>query len=71
MGGGGPAQGVGFLAVNSLKGASSSVLRRLCPDIAKRYGRGVLGSPSYFAASCGGAPISIVSQYIEQQKTPD
>ena len=57
--------------VNSLKGASSRVLRRLCPDIAKSYCRGVLWSPSYFAASCGGAPISIVRQYIEQQKTPD
>ena len=57
--------------VNSLKGASSRVLRRLRPDMAKRYWRGVLWSPSYFAASCGGAPISIVRQYIEQQKTPD
>jgi len=57
--------------VNSLKGASSRVLRRLRPDIAKRYWRGVLWSPSYFAASCGGAPISVVRQYIEQQKTPD
>ncbi|MGH8295211.1 MAG: IS200/IS605 family transposase, partial [Steroidobacteraceae bacterium] len=28
-------------------------------------------SPSYFAASCGGAPIAIVRQYIERQKTPD
>ncbi|PYD49406.1 IS200/IS605 family transposase, partial [Komagataeibacter saccharivorans] len=28
-------------------------------------------SPSYFAASCGGAPLSIIRQYIEQQRTPD
>ncbi|MBI6184983.1 IS200/IS605 family transposase, partial [Proteus mirabilis] len=27
-------------------------------------------SPSYFAESCGGAPISIIRQYIEQQETP-
>ncbi|MDF7303807.1 transposase, partial [Proteus mirabilis] len=27
-------------------------------------------SPSYFAGSCGGAPISIIRQYIEQQGTP-
>jgi REP element-mobilizing transposase RayT len=27
-------------------------------------------SPSYFAASCGGAPLSIIKQYIEQQKRP-
>ncbi|EMP2041334.1 TPA: IS200/IS605 family transposase, partial [Proteus mirabilis] len=26
-------------------------------------------SPSYFAGSCGGAPISIIRQYIEQQET--
>ncbi|MCK8853502.1 transposase, partial [Haemophilus influenzae] len=24
-----------------------------------------------FAGSCGGAPISIIRQYIEQQQTPD
>jgi putative transposase len=57
--------------VNSLKGASSRVLRRQRPDIARKYWQGVLWSPSYFAASCGGAPISIIRQYIEQQKTPD
>jgi putative transposase len=32
--------------------------------------KGVLWSPSYFASSCGGPPISIVRQYIEQQRTP-
>ncbi|EPG5047031.1 TPA: IS200/IS605 family transposase, partial [Proteus mirabilis] len=25
---------------------------------------------SYFAGSCGCAPISIIRQYIEQQETP-
>ena len=58
--------------VNSLKGASSRVLRKERPDIAKCfYHNGVLWSPSYFAASCGGAPVSIVQQYTEQQETPD
>lgn len=57
--------------VNSLKGVSSRILRTERPDIRKRYCKGVLWSPSYFAASCGGAPISVVRQYIEQQKTPD
>lgn len=57
--------------VNSLKGSSSRRLRTERPDIAKRYyWRGALWSPSYFAASCGGAPISVVRQYIEQQETP-
>ncbi|EER3573996.1 transposase, partial [Escherichia coli] len=26
--------------------------------------------PGYFASSCGGAPISVIRQYIEQQQTP-
>lgn len=56
--------------VNSLKGVSSRLLRKDRPDIEKRYWKGVLWSPSYFAASCGGAPISIIRQYIEQQQTP-
>ena len=57
--------------VNSLKGASSRVLRKERPDIAKRFDyKGVLWSSSYFASSCGGTPISIIRQYIEQQATP-
>lgn len=56
--------------VNSLKGVSSRMLRKARPDIAGRYWRGMLWSPSYFAASCGGAPISIIRQYIEDQQTP-
>ena len=58
--------------VNSLKGVSSRLVRK------KRYAciqdklwAGALWSPSYFAASCGGAPISIIKQYIEQQDTPE
>ncbi len=57
--------------VNSLKGVSSRLLRKSRPELAGRYWSDVLWSPSYFAASCGGAPISIVRQYIEQQKAPD
>jgi putative transposase len=57
--------------VNSLKGVSSRLLRQQRPDIRKRYWKGVLWSPSYFASSCGGALISIVRRYIEQQKTPN
>ena len=56
--------------VNSLKGVSSRMLRQSHPDILEYYWKGVLWSPSYFASSCGGASISIVRQYIEQQKTP-
>ena len=56
--------------VNSLKGVSSYVLRRRLPRIAKCYWKNVLWSPSYFAASCGGAPLHLIKRYIEQQATP-
>ncbi|MFE2186068.1 transposase [Streptomyces sp. NPDC059455] len=28
-------------------------------------------SGSYFAGSCGGAPLQVVNDYIETQKRPD
>ncbi|MGB7845438.1 MAG: IS200/IS605 family transposase [Candidatus Acidiferrum sp.] len=56
--------------VNSLKGVSSRMLRLERPDLIRRYWKGVLWSPSYFAASCGGEPIGILKAYIEQQRTP-
>ena len=57
--------------VNSLKGVSSRMIRqKQYPSRRKKLWGGVLWSPSYFAGSCGGAPIEIVRQYIEQQKTP-
>ncbi len=60
-----------FSLVNSLKGISNRLLRRDRPDIAVRYYyKGVMWSPGYFASSCGGAPISVIRQYIEQQQTP-
>ncbi|MCX7258525.1 MAG: IS200/IS605 family transposase [Polaromonas sp.] len=58
--------------VNSLKGVSSRLMRKEYGDFhpwLKR--RGVLWSPSYFAASCGGAPIEILRQYIQQQQAID
>jgi putative transposase len=58
--------------VNALKGASSKNLRKHRPQIAKMYGlRNSLWSPSYFAASCGGAPLSMIRQYVENQRTPE
>lgn len=57
--------------VNSLKGVSSLLIRKKNhPDIKKKLWGGALWSPSYFAGSCGGAPIEIIRQYIEQQQTP-
>lgn len=58
--------------VNSLKGVSSRLIRKKnYPVIKKALWKDSLWSPSYFASSCGGAPISIIRQYIEQQQTPD
>jgi len=54
--------------VNSLKGVSSRILRRDRRDLRRRYSKGVLWSPSYFAASCGGAPLAKVRHYIQQQR---
>ena len=57
--------------VNSLKGVSSRMIRQKeYPIIKQKLWGNALWSPSYFAGSCGGAPIDIVRQYIEQQKTP-
>ncbi len=57
--------------VNSLKGVSSRYLRK---EFTGRLNRatmhGHFWSPSYFAASCGGAPLAIIRQYIEQQQRP-
>lgn len=56
--------------VNSLKGVSSRKLKLHHPEVANRYFKSALWSPSYFAASCGGAPLEIIRQYVEQQQTP-
>jgi putative transposase len=56
--------------VNSLKGVSSRMIRKKYPSIRKKLWGNALWSPSYFAGSCGGAPIEIIRQYIEQQQTP-
>jgi putative transposase len=58
--------------VNSLKGVSSRLLRKNhYPSVRGKLWGNSLWSPSYFAGSCGGAPLTIIRQYIEQQQTPD
>ena len=57
--------------VNSLKGVSSRRLRQEFPDLVRHYWRAQrLWSGSYFAGSVGGAPISVLRQYIEQHNHP-
>ena len=57
--------------VNSLKGVSSRRLKQEFPEIlsfwSARKSRGVLWTPSYFAGSVGGVPLSVLKQYIENQ----
>lgn len=57
--------------VNSLKGVSSRRMRQEFPDLRRHYYRAQrLWSGSYFAGSAGGAPVSVLRQYIEQQNRP-
>jgi glycerol kinase len=37
------------------------------PELEQYYWKSGLWSPSYFIASCGGTPLHIVKQYIENQ----
>lgn len=58
--------------VNSLKGVSSRHLRKeFGPQLRRHLWGNRLWSPSYFAGSDGGAPLSVVKDYITNQKAPD
>jgi putative transposase len=58
--------------VNSLKGVSSRLIRKEgYPSIQEALWGDSLWSPSYFAGACGGAPLSVIRQYIEQQSSPE
>jgi len=58
--------------VNSLKGVSSRHLRKeFGPQLRRHLWGNRLWSPSYFAGSAGGAPLSVVKDYITNQKAPD
>jgi putative transposase len=52
--------------VKQLKGYSSRILRKEFPTIKSRLP--TLWTNSYFVATVGGAPLSIIKQYIEEQK---
>ena len=57
--------------VNSPNGVPARRLHAQFTGQVNRYSmHGHFWSPSYFAASCGGAPLSILRQYIEQQNRP-
>jgi putative transposase len=57
--------------VNSLKGVSSRHLRQEYSTHVRKYlWGGHFWSGSYFAGSRGGAPLTVVKQYIKNQKRP-
>src|SRR5437762_13362000 len=54
--------------VNNVKTVSSRLLRQAYrTELARWYRQPVLWSRSYCVLSCGGAPLSVLRQYIEQQ----
>ncbi|MFL9999264.1 transposase, partial [Paraburkholderia sediminicola] len=50
--------------------SSRMIRKRNYPGIRRKLWGGALGAPFCFAGSCGGAPIAVIRQYIEQQRTP-
>ena len=52
--------------VKTLKGTSSRLLRMEYPSLRSRLP--TLWTNSYFVATVGGAPLSMIKQYIENQK---
>jgi putative transposase len=55
--------------VNSLKTATSRLVRKEFADhLGQFYWKPVFYSRSYCLVSCGGAPLEIVRQYLDQQE---
>lgn len=54
--------------VNNLKTVSSRLLRKeFAKHLARVYRKPVLWHRAYFVVTCGGAPLSVIRQYIENQ----
>ena len=58
------------IVANNFKTVTSRLLRKEFPALRAMYREPVLWSRSYFVASVGGAPLSVIKQYIEQQARP-
>ena len=57
--------------INSLKSATSRVLKRLFPEIRKKLWKEQFWSNSYCLITVGGAPLEVVKRYIESQNAPE
>lgn len=63
-----PGASVSNLA-NALKGNSSFIARRDCKEeLRKKLWGAAFWSPSFFAASCGGAPVEVLKLYVQSQQ---
>jgi len=56
--------------VRRLKSASSRLWREERPDLAPHDWQEMRWRPSYFAASCGGAPLTLIKPYVAQPQRP-
>jgi putative transposase len=57
--------------VGKLKGKSSYMLRKeFWPLVKQKLWGSHFWSPSYCAVSCGGAPLDVLKEYVQQQRTP-
>ena len=60
-------QSVDHKAVKRIKGVSSRVLRQEFKELTTKLP--TLWSNSYFVSTVGGAPLEMIKQYIQSQKT--
>jgi putative transposase len=57
--------------VGKLKGKSSYFLRReFAKELRKKLWGNHLWSPSYCVVSCGGAPLEVIRNFVENQRQP-
>lgn len=58
--------------VNNVKTTSSRLVRREFGNQLRRvYRKPAFWSRAYCIISCGGAPLSVIKQYVEQQNAPE
>jgi putative transposase len=53
--------------IKGIKGKSSRILRERFPHLRSRLP--TLWTNSYFVSTVGGSPLSVIKQYVENQKT--
>lgn len=58
--------------INNLKTVTSRLIRKeFAQELQTVYWKPVFWSRSYCILTCGGAPLSVINQYIEQQAAPE